>query len=45
MPKPRSRKLTYAFLATIPIGILVGSGLMSKRGDRAKKTDPKAKLS
>jgi len=39
LPKPRSRKLKYAFLASVPLGILIGSVLGSKRTNRTTKPD------
>lgn len=39
MPKPRSRKLKYAFLASLPLGILIASALGSKRSARSRKAD------
>ena len=40
MPKPRSRKLKYAFLASLPLGILVASAVRAKR--RGGPKDPEA---
>jgi len=37
MPKARSHKLKYAFLASLPLGILLGSVLRSKRPGRPTK--------
>ena len=36
-PKLRSRKLKYAFLASVPLGILIGSVLRTKRSVASKE--------
>lgn len=45
MPKPRSRKLKYAFLASVPLGVMIGSALWAKRKGKTEKgpgeSDPK----
>jgi hypothetical protein len=40
MPKPRRSKMKYAFLASLPLGILIGSALGSKRSGPRKNPDP-----
>ncbi len=40
MPKPRNHKLKYAFLASVPLGILIGSALRKgKKPAPAKETN------
>jgi hypothetical protein len=40
MPKPRSSRLKYAFLASVPLGILIGTAFGSKRSARARMPEP-----